>query len=118
MTIKRAVAHALGGWSRSLFDEAGGYPHIESGQDQGLEDRFQASGQRDVRPLDAQDVFYIYRFPGTGSYHLSAHGFGTVMDKAERFVRENVRPGEYELAPAWGADYTGLAAATAETEHE
>jgi hypothetical protein len=110
LTEKQAVAHAMGAWSKSLFDEVGGYPHLQSGQDQAIETLFKASSKRDVRPVHPADIFYLYRFPGTGSYHLSAHGFGSGFEEAEAFVRQNVKPGMYRIDPAWKHDYVTAAA--------
>ncbi len=112
LTEKRAVAHAMGAWSKSLFDEVGGYPHLQSGQDQAIEQLFGATSKRDVRPVHPEDIFYLYRFPGTGSYHLSAHGYGNGFDEAEVFVRKNVQPGTYRIEPAWKHDYLEMAAHT------
>ncbi len=107
---KQAVAHAMGAWSKSLFDEVGGYPHLQSGQDQAIEELFKSSSKRDVRPVQPRDIFYLYRFPGTGSYHLSAHGFGSGFDQAEAFVRQNVKAGRYRIEPSWKQDYVTMAA--------
>ena len=110
LTEKKAVAHAMGAWSKSLFDDVGGYPHLQSGQDQAIEDLFRVTSRRDVRPVRAEDINYIYRFPGTGSYHLSAHGFGGGFHQAEAFVQRNVKPGMYRIVPAWERDYAAMAA--------
>lgn len=105
---RKAVAHAMGAWSRGLFDEVGGYPHIQSGQDQAIEALFAKTGRRMVVPCDAGDLFYIYRFPGTGSYHLSASGYGKGLESAEEFVARNVPAGRYAIRPQWREDYVAL----------
>ncbi len=102
---RKTVAHAMGAWSKELFDRVGGYPHIQSGQDQAIEDLFAKTGHRHVATIDPQDIFYLYRFPGTGSFHLSAHGFGKGYDAAEEFVKKNIKAGVYKINPNWAIDY-------------
>ena len=104
----KPVAHAMGAWSKELFDQVGGYPHIQSGQDQALEDLFAKTGHRDVKEIEPRDNFYLYRFPGTGSYHLSAHGFGKGYTAAEEFVRQKIKPGTYSITPMWRQNYPTL----------
>ncbi|QDS91446.1 Glycosyl transferase family 2 [Roseimaritima multifibrata] len=108
LSIRKSMAHAMGGWSRELFDSVRGYPHIQSGQDQAIEGLFGKTGLRNVTQLTEHDVFYIYRFPGTGSYHLSAHGYGQGYDRAGKFVSENVRQGTYKISPHWKLDYVAM----------
>lgn len=111
LSIRKAVAHAMGAWSRELFDKVRGYPHIQSGQDQGIENLFGATGKREVVSVGAADVFYIYRFPGTGSYHLSTYGYGKGLTDAEQYVARHVKPGRHPINPQWKQDYVSLAKA-------
>ena len=104
---RKGVAHAMSCWAVEFFDEVGGYPHIQSGQDTGLEERFQGP-DRIVEAIDSADVYYIYRFPGTHSYHLSAHGHGHGYDEAARHVDRAGMAGDYEIAPTWRQDYLQL----------
>ena len=113
VSIRKAVAHAMGAWSRELFDEVGGYPHIQSGQDQAIERLFEKTGRRSVVPIPPADLFYIYRFPGTGSYHLSAFGYGKGLEETERYVRRHVAPGRYRITPCWKQDYLSMVKAAA-----
>lgn len=108
-----ALAHAMGAWSKQLFDRVGGYPHLQSGQDQAIEGLFKATGQRDIRPISRADIYYVYRFHDTGSYHLSGHGFGNGFDQAEEFVSQHVPAGVYLIVPSWKQDYAELAATAA-----
>lgn len=101
------VAHAMGCWSVEFFDRVGGYPHIQSGQDAGLENLFQGP-LRDVQHAPDEWVYYIYRFPGTGSYHLSASGYGKGYEQAEQYVRQKNIAGTYRIVPQWKQDYLKL----------
>jgi hypothetical protein len=103
VSLRKAVAHAMGAWSKELFDKVGGYDHIQSGQDQTIE-----TDLRYVEDTPVENAFYIYRFPGTGSYHLSAHGFGKGFEEAKKFVDAKVPKGRYVLKPQWRADYVEL----------
>lgn len=81
-----------GGWSftRKAFDLVGGYPHMQSGQDQGLSTRMRESQVPFVDPLapDAR-VSYIYRwFAVPRAYHLSA------MDKQRGYDQLAKRPAQ------------------------
>lgn len=108
ISVREAVAHAMGAWSRDLFDDVGGYPHIQSGQDQGIENRFKAAGKRVVSKTADANLFYVYRFPGTGSYHLSTFGYNKGLEGAKAFVSKHVPNGLYSLAPTWHDDYNKL----------
>jgi hypothetical protein len=108
VSARKAVAHAMGAWSRALFDEVRGYPHIQSGQDQAIESLFGATGKRNVVALKTADLFYIYRFPGTGSYHLSAYGYGNGLADAEQYVARHVKPGRHQICPKWNTNYVSL----------
>jgi hypothetical protein len=101
------IAHAMGAWSRSLFNEVSGYPHIQSGQDIALENLFEGHG-REVTRLDREDVYYVYRFPGTGSYHLSAYGYGKGLKATEKYVRKSGISGVHHIQPRWEQDYLSL----------
>lgn len=101
----KQVAHGMGGWTRELFDEIGGYPEIQSGQDTGFENKIrQLDGVRDVHELLYEELYYIYRW-GTGHYHLS--GFGTGQKGYDIIGRriENAEGGEIELMPHFNNDY-------------
>jgi hypothetical protein len=104
-----------------LFDEVGGYAHMNSGQDLEIEQRFAnlipKNKDAEIRP---QDIFYIYRWAGTGSFHLS--GFGTDkpgqmpgIEKVGDYVAQAVKSGRVQtglidITPRWACDYARLAA--------
>lgn len=106
---KQAVAHAMGCWSREFFDEVAGYPPIQSGQDMALEDRFQGPYRTIENTPDAQ-IYYIYRYPGTGSYHLSAFGYGKGFSEVAKSVSKQNIGGTYRINPEWRQDYLRMIA--------
>jgi glycosyltransferase involved in cell wall biosynthesis len=98
--------HAMGCWDNSLFQEVGGYPHIQSGEDCAIEERFDKTGERKVTQLPNEEVYYIYKFGGTGHVHLSAFGWNKGW---EEIGKEKVKKsGLIELKPNWKQDYQGM----------
>jgi Glycosyl transferase family 2 len=106
-------------WHRSLFDQVGGYAHMGSGQDRDLEARFKLLLGSDIQyqAIQPSEIYYVYRWLGTGSYHLSAFGRDgkgksgneKVMDCALRDLsRGNIGAGEIILKPHWSLDYQRL----------
>lgn len=106
---KEAVAHAMGCWSTEFFDEVNGYPHIQSGQDMALEERFKGE-YRHIEDTPEERIYYVYRFPGTGSYHLSSSGYGNGFQEAARFVSRKKISGVHVIRPHWKQDYLQLVA--------
>jgi hypothetical protein len=111
--------HAAGMWDRSLFDEVGGYRHIGSGEDTDIETRFKKVIGRGMNYglIEPHEIYYVYRWHGTQSYHLS--GFGrdglgqSGNDKVLEYVlrqldRGVIRSGEIVLRPQWTLDYSQL----------
>lgn len=104
--------HSGGMWHRSLFDEVGGYKHMGTGEDADLEERFhKVIGEgKDYEAPKPSEIFYLYRWAGTQSYHVS--GFGThesdqvVNAKVREFALHQleegvIHPGEILLQPGW-----------------
>jgi hypothetical protein len=111
--------HAASMWHRSIFDEAGGYPPTGSGEDEDIEARF----KRLIGPglyydaIAPGEIYYLYRWAGTQSYHLS--GFGRdgpgmsgndqVMEYVQRQLEQGgIKVGEILLQPQWSIDYVQL----------
>ena len=107
-------------WSRRLFDGVRGYPAEGTGYDLVFEARlaktFPGSTQtHDIRP---EDIYYIYRWLGTGSYHMSQFGGyrageNVGHDRVASFVQDQVRRGQIRhgpipLQPRWKTDYGQL----------
>lgn len=90
-----------------------------SGQDVDLEQKFERRFGKKNNEIPDADIFYIYRWAGTQSYHLS--GFGKDKEnqkpgntKVEEYVRRQIGDGsllsgEVELHPHWKLDYKELA---------
>ena len=111
---KKNVAHAMGAWSTEFFDEVGGYPHIQSGQDMAIEKLF-GGKDRKVEDTPLDKVYYIYRFPGTGSYHLSAAGYGKGHTEIGEYVDRKAIQGTHTINPHWEQDYTCLIPTSAQS---
>ncbi|MBX2999497.1 MAG: glycosyltransferase family 2 protein [Caldilineaceae bacterium] len=101
-------------WSRELFHQVQGYPHTDLGCDRDFEQRIQAlrPGVELASDVPAQDIYYIYRWSGTGSYHLST--LQTVQKVVTHIDRQhtygNIPQGAVRLQPGWKADYRELVA--------
>jgi hypothetical protein len=113
------IFHSSAAFTRKLFNRVQGYPHIGSGQDVGLEQAIaRIYSNKNYAITDAAEIFYLYRWHGTGSYHLSAFGGdkpGEVRGnrKVADYVHKQiaagkVRVGEIELKPEWRQDYAAL----------
>ena len=67
-----------------------------------------------------QDIYYIYRWAGTGSYHMSQFGNykageNVGHDQVETFIQQRanrgeIRQGAIPLQPCWQTDYRQLVA--------
>jgi glycosyltransferase involved in cell wall biosynthesis len=111
--------HSGSMWHRSLFDEVGGYAHMGSGEDADIEARFKkviGSGMY-YGLIQPSEIYYLYRWSGTESYHLSLFGrdgpdrsgSDQVMEYVlGEIVRGIIRPGEIALQPHWSIDYARL----------
>jgi hypothetical protein len=108
--------HAAGIWHRGLFEEAGGYPAMGSGEDAHLEGRFQQiiGGSLSYSVDDPREIYYVYRWKGSGSFHISGYGRDgegrSGHDRVLEFVMREVEagrvtPGSIVLQPQWTHDY-------------
>ncbi|HEV3455717.1 MAG TPA: glycosyltransferase [Thermoanaerobaculia bacterium] len=118
----RSLLHAGSCWSRQLFDAVRGYAPEGCNCDQLFEQQLAARFPGSTAPCDValEDIYYIYRWSGTGSYHLSVIsraqstqniGYAEVAS----FVRQQadqgeVRHGTIALQPRWNVDYRQLVA--------
>ena len=116
---KTNLFHSSGMWHRSLFDDVGGYRHMGSGQDGEIEGRFLRliGPGKNYDEITPNEIFYLYRWSGTQSYHLSAFGKdGTgksgserVMDLVVNGLKDGrIELGEIALSPHWRVDYARL----------
>jgi glycosyltransferase involved in cell wall biosynthesis len=112
--------HCSSCWSRELFDRAGGYAPMGKGEDQEIENCFEQVRRGSTRAHDirADEIYYIYRWGGTSSYHVSGLG-GDMPDQnlehaaVAAYVAAQERAGEVPcgrilLAPHWQTDYVAL----------
>jgi glycosyltransferase involved in cell wall biosynthesis len=113
----RHVNHSGAMWHRSLFDQLRGYAHMGRGQDKEIENRFKrAIGENtwfwDIKP---EEIYYLYRWRGTQSYHNSGYEAGSerdaVLDYLNRKLERGAIPtGAVRLEPNWKVDYLQLVA--------
>jgi len=96
--------HGSWGFTREAFLSVGGYPAMQSGQDQALAGRFKRAGIRVASP--GGEPSYIYRwFTHPGAKHLSAMGEGGYERRGEeRVVREA------SVNSTWQRDWEAMAA--------
>ncbi len=108
-------------WSRMLFDGVRGYVADGNGFDQIFEEELshRYPGCTQSYTIRPEDIYYIYRWNGTGSYHGSAYGSYTKAgenlghEQAGLFVQQQamrgeIRLGHIPLQPHWNTDYRQL----------
>jgi glycosyltransferase involved in cell wall biosynthesis len=112
--------HGAAMWHRSLLDEVGGYRNLNCGEDMALELDFERviGADKNYDEIKPSDIYYLYRWEGTGSYHLSGFGEDVIgqsgTDKVLEFVTHQidqclVPTGDVELQPRWRFDYGQIA---------
>jgi len=105
--LERKSNHSLfhGAWSFrcEAFEQVGGYPFIQSGQDQGLLQRFRAAELRRVDPLEYEAPSYIYRWFTVHQAHISAMG-GNGYEILGGKQMESVG----DIKPKWDRDWRDL----------
>lgn len=109
-------------WSRQRFDAVRGYVADGTGYDWIFEKRLKAAFPGAIQTYDIkpEEIYYLYRWNGTGSYHMS--GFGVYRQgenvghaDVEAFVAHKAQAGEIRqgvihLEPQWKQDYRQLVA--------
>jgi len=118
----QALFHVGSCWSRALFNAVRGYPAEGTGYDLLFEKRLaqQFPDATKTANIQATEIYYLYRWGGTGSYHMS--GFGRLKpgenvghQQVEAFVQKRANRGEIPLGyiplqPGWQTDYRQLVA--------
>lgn len=104
------AAHAMAAYSRSLFEMIGGYPAMNSGEDQEIERKIEMTGYRKTAPVGVADCFYVYRMNQTDTYHISAHAYGGGWSECAAHVSQQLEAGQRIITPGWNHEYTMLAA--------
>ena len=114
--------HAACCWSRDRFDAIGGYAADGSGTDAIFENQLASRfpGSTDSLGLTPEETYYVYRWGGTGSYHLSGFGgakvgrnggYAEVAAAVEKQAHRGEIPlGRVVLEPRWKHDYPQLIA--------
>ncbi len=113
---ERNIFHGGCCFSRALFAETQGYQHISTAFDVRFERACEElrAGATKGQPLAPEDLYYIYRWAGTGSYHLSASGqngsadSGVLAYMQEQVARGRIPQGRIVLEPHWNSDYAAL----------
>jgi glycosyltransferase involved in cell wall biosynthesis len=102
--------HGAWAFRREAFERVGGYPFMQSGQDQGLLRRFKAAQLRRADPIQHDPrPSYVYRWCTIpGNRHISAMG----KDGYERLGQLPVTP-VATLVPRWDRDWVKLHEAVA-----
>jgi hypothetical protein len=112
--------HAQSCWTRARFDAVGGYVADGSGYDLAFEQRLAQAFPGSTAPfaIKPEEMFYIYRWRGTSSYHMSAFGaYSAGENVGHREVEAEVRrraaagdvhQGRITLAPRWRQAYPEL----------
>jgi len=104
---RKNIFHSQGMWSREAYEVIGKYKAEQSGQDITFEQAIRKNGYIDVHPLNLKDLFYVYRYGKTGSFHLSQWGKNNGYDEAPVWIKNHskVKPGIYKLNPHWDYNY-------------
>jgi glycosyltransferase involved in cell wall biosynthesis len=105
----QSMFHGAWAFRGGAFGQVGGYPFMQSGQDQGLLRRFEAAGLRRADPIRFDPrPSYVYRWYTAHTRHLSAQG----RDGYERLGRVPAAPVGL-LEPRWEVDWEALHQAAA-----
>lgn len=110
---QKNLFHGGSCFRRSLFDAVEGYPSTVANYDVEFERSCKNShhGVVERAELAASEIYYIYRWAGTGSYHysqLAAAGATrqTVVDYVgQQLHRGRIPRGRITLQPHWKSDY-------------
>jgi hypothetical protein len=99
------VGHNMAAMSSGLWRQVK-YKHMQSGQDQVIESAIKKTPYFCKKEIPDEQLYYVYRWAQTGSYHLSTWGWGKGFQQVDRYVKAHVKPGTYQLKPHWSVDYT------------
>lgn len=98
---------------KSLWDKVGGYSEIDNCTlDVELMARLKKEANFKIPNFDFKDIFYIYRWGTTGSYHASGWGSSdgvSVSNNVKKMMSSNDIVGDYYLQPFWKYDYEAVA---------
>jgi glycosyltransferase involved in cell wall biosynthesis len=80
-----------GGWAytREVFQQVGGYPAMNNGEDQGFARRLQQAGVKEADPIQLGfEPFYVYRWGAGSGWQLSAMDSKGYERLGDRFVQK------------------------------
>ncbi len=112
--------HPASCWSRRLFDAVRGYVADGNGCDLLFEQQLARTFPGAIAPsaITPEEIYYIYRWGGTGTFHLSQFGELRVGQNVgyaevaafvqERAIRGEIPVGHIPLQPGWKLDYRQL----------
>lgn len=109
---EKNLFHGGSCWRRTLFDEVRGYPGGVR-YDADFEQRCNGGTVGPIKrvSLPHEDIYYVYRWGGTGSYHYSMSADPgptrqSVVDHVgQQALRGMIPQGRVELRPHWKTDY-------------
>ena len=96
--------------SRELWNKVGGYSETIDNctLDVDLMQRLKKEADFKGYDIDFEDIFYVYRWGTTGSYHASGWGSKEgvkISENVEKMVSDKDIVGNYILKPFWKYDY-------------
>lgn len=96
--------HTAGCYTKSLWKKTGGYGEIDSGDDSIFEasiKQYLKKNRLQTIPNSINEVYYIYRWGGTNSYHISV-----MNQKSLEYIKDkNIPKGIIKLNPVWSKDW-------------
>ncbi len=112
-SIDTNLFHAQSAWTRTAFESVGGYKDINIGEDTALESAYDKTGITKLSKLTDDELFYIYRWGSTGSYHISGYGGESETNPLEQselhvsheIEQGNLPVGNIALKPHWKQNY-------------
>ena len=107
LIVTKNLYHVNLAMYRSIFDSTNGYyDTIDNTVDMDSMDRWFKQFNYTSQPISPSDIFYIYRWSTTNSYHGSWWDSESMSDKTIGFINEHTPiPGHYILQPHWKYDY-------------
>jgi len=100
--------------SKKLFEEIGGFPLINSGEDQAFNEKLRKHLNKQLNTCSNPNAQFFYRFTSPRS-HISQHGpdkedkksgYQIMLETAEELIMSGQEPkGRYELKPHWKKDW-------------
>ncbi|MEM7195709.1 MAG: glycosyltransferase family A protein [Pseudomonadota bacterium] len=127
--LYKNLFHSQSCFTRELFASVGGYPPIGSGQDMDFEQKLTKLGVKTHFEEASENYFYLYRWSGVSTYHLSRfgrdqdHSRVTGQLKVGLAVRQGIKSGAIDtgtitLNPGWRRDYEKLVVDFLRREYE